>query len=141
MKNLKPTTIILTIISTAFFLFSCSNDDADLVANVSLTEGVINDIGGDFIGNGGDTSETFNWLNDLSTADYNADITGSTTGLFQMIVKDSEGNTVLDRSLNGNVEPDSFSGVTSSGASGMWTVTITVSNFNGDGSFTLSEGN
>jgi hypothetical protein len=141
MKNLKPTMIILTLISTAFFLFSCSNDDADLVANVSLTEGDINDIGGDFTGNGGDTSETFNWLNDLSTADYNADITASTTGLFQMIVKDSEGNTVLDRSLNGNVEPDSFSGVTSSGASGMWTVTITVSNFNGDGSFTLSEGN
>lgn len=58
-----------------------------------------------------------------------------------MIVKDSEGITVLDRSLNGNVEPDTFSGVTSSGETGMWTVTITVSNFNGDGSFTLSEGN
>ena len=141
MKNLKPTTIILTIISTAFFLYSCSNDDDNLIANVSLTEGINNDIGGDFTGNGGNTSETFNWQNNLSTADYNADITASTTGLFQMIVQDSEGVTVLDSSLNGNIEPDSFSGVTSSGTSGMWTVTITVSNFNGDGSFTLSEGN
>ena len=142
MKTLKPTTIILTIIATVFFLYSCSNnDDDDLIANVSLTEGVNNDIGGDFTGNGGNTSETFNWQNNLSTADYNADITASATGLFQMIVKDSEGITVLDSSLNGNVEPDSFSGVTSSGTSGMWTVTITVSNFNGDGSFTLSEGN
>ncbi len=141
MKNLKPTTLILTIISTVFFLFSCSNDDDNSNANVTLTEGVNGDIGGDFIGNGGNTSETFTWQNSLSTADYNADITASTTGLFQMIVKDSEGVTVLDRSLNGNVEPDSFSGVTSSGTSGMWTVTITVSNFNGDGSFTLSEGN
>jgi len=141
MKNLKPTTIILTIISTAFFLYSCSNDDDNLIANVSLTEGINNDIGGDFTGNGGNTSETFNWQNNLSTADYNADITASTTGLFQMIVQDSEGVTVLDSSLNGNIEPDSFSGVTSSGTSGMWTVTITASNFNGDGSFTLSEGN
>ena len=140
MKNFKPTIFILSIIITFLTFSSCSNDH-DLSANVTLTEGVNNDIGGDFTGNGGTTSETFNWQNDLTTADYNADITASTTGLFQMIVKDSEGTTVLDRSINGSVEPDSFSGVTSSGEAGMWTVTINVSNFNGNGSFTLSEGN
>ena len=140
MKNFKPTIFILSIIITFLTFSSCSNDD-DLSANVTLTEGVNNDIGGDFTGNGGTTSETFNWQNDLTTADYNADITASTTGLFQMIVKDSEGTTVLDRSINGSVEPDSFSGVTSSGEPGIWTITINVSNFNGDGSFTLSEGN
>jgi hypothetical protein len=58
-----------------------------------------------------------------------------------MIVEDSEGNTVLDRSLNGAIEPDSFSGVTSAGEPGNWTVTINVTNFNGDGSVTLTEGN
>ncbi|MGB5663933.1 hypothetical protein [Eudoraea sp.] len=140
MKTLKPTIFILLIIIASLILSSCNNDD-DLSANVNLTEGIDGDIGGDFTGNGGTTSETFNWQNDLSTADYNADITASTVGLFQMIVKDSEGTIVLDRSLNGGVEPDTFSGVTSSGESGMWTVTINVSNFNGDGSFTLSEGN
>ena len=57
-----------------------------------------------------------------------------------MIVKDSEGTTVLDRNIDGNMEPDTFSGVTASGASGMWTVTIKLTRFNGDGSFTLSEG-
>jgi hypothetical protein len=140
MKILKPTIFILSIIITSLLFSSCNNDD-DLSANVTLTEGIDGDIGGDFTGNGGTTSETFNWQNDLSTADYNADITASTTGLFQMIVKDSEGMTVLDRSLNGGIEPDTFSGVTSSGEAGMWTVTINVSNFKGDGSFTLSEGN
>jgi hypothetical protein len=139
MKFLKPI-IILTLISTAFFLHSCSDDD-DLIANVRLTEGITGDIGGDFSGNGGAASETFNWQNDLSTADYNADITSSATGVFQMIVKDADGTTVLDRSLNGALEPDSFSGVTSAGTPGTWTVTINLSNFNGDGSFTLSEGN
>jgi hypothetical protein len=58
-----------------------------------------------------------------------------------MIVEDSEGNTVLDRSLNGAIEPDSFSGVTSAGEPGNWTVTINVTKFNGDGSVTLTEGN
>lgn len=141
MKILKPT-IILTIIATVFFFYSCSDDDDDnLIANITLTEGVNGDIGGDFTGSGGNTSETFNWQNNLSTADYNADITASTTGLFQMIVEDSEGNTVLDRSLNGAIEPDSFSGVTSAGEPGNWTVTINVTNFNGDGSVTLTEGN
>lgn len=139
MKNFKF--IFITIMSLTLLAMSCSDDDNDLSANVTLTEGIDGDIGGDFIGNGGTTSQTFSWQNDLSTADYNADITASTSGLFQMIVKDSDENTVLDRSLNGNVEPDTFSGVTSSGEAGMWTVTITVSNFNGNGSFTLSEGN
>ncbi len=140
MKTIKPTIFILSIIIATLLISSCNNDD-DLSANVTLTEGVNGDIGGDFTGNGGNTSETFNWQNSLSTADYNADITASTNGLFQMIVQDSEGNTVLDKSLNGNEEPDTFSGVTSAGEAGMWIVTITVSNFNGNGSFTLSEGN
>ncbi|MEH6769398.1 hypothetical protein [Maribacter arcticus] len=140
MKTFKPTIFILSIIVASLLISSCSNDD-DLSANVTITEGTNGDIGGDFTGNGGTTSETFNWQNELSTADYNADITASPTGLFQMTVKDSEGTTLLDRSLNGSSEPDTFSGVTSSGEAGMWTVTITVSNFNGDGSFTLSEGN
>jgi hypothetical protein len=137
MRNFKF--IFITFMSLIVLATSCSDDD-DLFVNVTLTEGVDGDIGGDFTGDGGTTSETFSWQNDLSTADYNADITASTSGLFQMIVKDSDGNTVLDRPLNGNVEPDTFSGVTSSGEAGMWSVTINVSNFNGDGSFTLSEG-
>jgi hypothetical protein len=139
MKNFKRIAIFLILISIVMSTSSCINDDK-LSADISINEGPDGDIGGDFIGNGGSTSETFNWQNSLNTADYNADITASTNGSFQMIVKDSEGKTVLDRSLNGNVEPDTFSGVTSAGAAGTWTVTITITNFNGDGSFTLSEG-
>jgi hypothetical protein len=48
---------------------------------------------------------------------------------------------VLDRNLDGSVEPDSFGGVTDAGSAGIWTVTISVTNFSGDGSFSLSEGN
>lgn len=108
---------------------------------MTINEGPNGDIGGDFTGNGGSTTETFNWQNGLQIADYNADITSTATGVFQMVIKDADGTTVLDRSLTGSMEPDSFSGVTSSGTSGPWTVTISLTYFNGDGSFSLSEGN
>lgn len=80
------------------------------------------------------------WQNNLSTADYNADITATTDGRFQMVVRDVNGVVVLDRMLEGGKEPDSIDGVTSEGAPGLWTVTITLTNFDGDGSFSLSAG-
>tara|TARA_R110001606_G_scaffold260183_1_gene407920 strand:+ start:4937 stop:5287 length:351 start_codon:yes stop_codon:yes gene_type:complete len=98
------------------------------------------DVDGDFEGNGGSATRTFVWQNNLSRADYNADITATAGGFFNMVVRDADGETVLDRSLNGATEPDSFSGVTSAGTSGIWSVTITLTSFNGDGSFSLSEG-
>lgn len=140
MKNYKSVASILIIFLIAILTSSCIDDTNDLSADIILTEGIDGDIGGDFTGNGGSTAKVFNWQNDLSTADYNADITATANGVFQMIVKDSGGKIVLDRSLKGNEEPDTFSGVTSSGTPGRWTVTITITNYNGDGSFSLSEG-
>tara|TARA_B100002049_G_scaffold236741_1_gene224379 strand:- start:741 stop:1163 length:423 start_codon:yes stop_codon:yes gene_type:complete len=139
MKTLKLKFIFLSLLTLAGFLFSCSSDD-EPAENITINEGNNGDIGGDFIGNGGSVIKTFTWKNSLDTADYNADITSTSTGVFQMIVKDADGTTVLDRTLSGGTEPDSFSGVTSSGTPGLWTVTISITNFNGDGSFSLSEG-
>ena len=76
----------------------------------------------------------------MNTAEYNADITATSNGLFTMVVKDADGNIVLDKMLQGGIEPDSFSGVTNRGTSGIWSVEISLSSFNGDGSFSLSEG-
>ncbi len=138
--------MIFAVVATTAFV-GCSNDDDDTMVQVRVN-GVIfdngddfnGDVDGDFTGNGGSATRTFIWLNNLTTADYNADITATSEGTFNMVVLDAEGNTVLDRSLNGAVEPDSFSGVTDVGTSGIWSVTITVNSFNGDGSFSLSEG-
>jgi len=141
----------------ALVLFSaCSNDD-DSFARVSVNGtqltaspsdfvvGDRSDFNGDidasFTGNGGTTTRMFSWNNNLNTADYNADVTLASEGSFQMIVEDSEGMVVLDRILQGGSEPDTIGGVTQAGTSGIWTVTIRVTNFNGDGSFSLSEGN
>ncbi|NND62908.1 MAG: hypothetical protein HKN48_06900 [Flavobacteriaceae bacterium] len=122
------------------FISSCSSDDENLTVNITVNEGPLGDIGGDFTGNGGDGSRTIAWENSLSTADYNADITSSATGTFNLRVTDANGDVVLDRNLNGDSEPDSFSGVTEVGEPGNWSVIITLSSFSGDGSYSLSEG-
>ena len=148
-KSFMAGVMVLTVIA-------CSKDD-DAFASVAVngttlrtspsdfTVGDRSDFNGDIdascTGNGGSTTRIFSWNNNLSTADYNADITATTEGTFNMVVTDADANIVLNRSLNGAVEPDSFSGVTDAGTSGIWTVTITVESFSGDGSFSLSEGN
>lgn len=145
--NFKSLSLIAIFFSMALFVTGCSKDDGPMaqvrVNGVVFDNGddFIGDVDGDFIGTGGSDSRTFVWQNSLSTADYNADITATSEGVFQMVVRDADETIVLDRSLNGAVEPDSFSGVTSSGTSGIWSVTITLTDFNGDGSFSLSQGN
>lgn len=146
----------VAFVFTLVFFAACSNDDESFArVTVNGTElttrpsdfavGDRSDFNGDidasFTGNGGTATRMFSWNNNLNTADFNADITAGSEGSFQMIVEDSEGVVVLDRTIEGGAEPDTIGGVTSQGASGIWTVTIRVTNFNGDGSFSMSEGN
>ena len=156
LTSLKRALKLSSFVFVAVFLTSCSNDDDDTFANVTVNGTMLStnpsdfvvgdrsdfngDIDASFTGNGGTATGIFSWNNNLSTADYNADITATSDGSFQIIVRDSEETIVLDRTIQGGIEPDSIDGVTSSGSSGIWTVTIEVTNFNGDGSFSLSEG-
>ena len=139
--NFKALSILCAMVLYVGTFSSCSDDDDDNNdVNITVNEGPNGDIGGDFTGDGGNGSRTINWTNNLATADYNADITATASGTFQIVVADANGNTVLDRTLNGNSEPDSIDGVTSAGEPGEWTVTIILTSFSGDGSYSLSEG-
>lgn len=131
---------ILTAMSLFIVTFTSCIDDDGPTTTITVNEGPNGDIGGDFTGNGGNGSRKINWTNNLATADYNADITATASGTFQIVVADANGTIVLDRSLNGGTEPDSIDGVTDAGVPGNWTVTITLTSFNGDGSYSLSAG-
>jgi len=146
MKPTKFFFLIFTVVASTAFV-GCSNDDDDTMVQVKLNGVVFDngddfngDVDGDFTGNGGMAIRTFVWVNNLTTADYNADITATAKGTFNIMVLDADSNSVLNRSLDGATEPDSFSGVTDAGTSGVWSVTISLGSFNGDGSFSLSEG-
>lgn len=139
-----PNFKLLTLsIAMALFIgtFSSCSDDDDPTVSITVNEGPSGDIGGDFTGDGGSGSRIINWTNNLATADYNADITATASGTFQIVVADATGTVVLDRSLSGGSEPDTIDGVTNAGEPGDWTVTITLTSFNGDGSYSLSAGN
>jgi hypothetical protein len=138
--NFKLLTILAAMTLFIGTFTSCSDDDGPTV-KITVNEGPSGDIGGDFTGNGGSGSRTINWTNNLATADYNADITATSSGTFQMVVRDANGTIVLNRSLQGGTEPDSIDGVTNAGQPGNWTVTITLTSFKGDGSYSLSAGN
>lgn len=132
--------LFLSLIFTSS-LISCSSDDGP-VANVVVKTSVgSDDFDADVLGDGGSITKTYSWNNPLSTVDYSMDITAVSGGNFQLTVKDVNGLTVLDKILNGDVEPDSYSGVSAEGEAGEWTIIVTLTNFNGDGSFSISEGN
>ena len=140
-------TCLLVILLTVLPNGCSSDDDLSAVevrvngtALVENDDDFFGDINGDFTGTGGSTTRTFNWENNSSTAEYNADITTIASGSFRMVVKDTRGSTVLNRTLSGSGNPDSFSGVTTEGSSGVWSVTITLTDFNGNGSFSISQG-
>ncbi len=131
--------LLIGIIFSSLFLFSSCDEDDNLSVNITVNEGPDGDIGGDFTGNGGSGERVISWQNDFRRADYNADITANAPGIFQMIVRDANGSVVLDQRIIGGTEPDSIDGLTDDGEPGTWTVTIILTDFNGDGSYSLSE--
>jgi len=146
MKNTRLWKVVTLIMAVVFFVACDKEDDpsASITVNGILLVGDQSDFNGDidasFTGTEGTVSRSFIWNNNLNTADFNADITATSKGSFRMTVEDSEGSVVLDRTIDGGTEPDTIGGVTSSGASGIWTVTIKVTSFTGNGSFSMSEG-
>lgn len=134
MKNLSFLFFFLIVLA------SCSEDEPTATINVNPPNTVTNSVDGDVRGDGGSASRTFTWPNSRPTAEYNMDMTVSNGGSMQMIIKDASGTVVLDYTLVKGQTPDSKSGVSASGVSGTWTIEIHVKNFNGSGSYDLSQG-
>lgn len=148
-RSLKIRSQFLILILCSI-LAGCSTNHEQSVQSVELSvnENVLfedgddfyGDVDGDFTGRNGSAERYFLWHNSLTTADYNADITATSQGVFEMEVRDADGTMVLNKSLEGGNEPDSFSGVTAQGTPGTWQVRIKLYAFTGDGSFSLSAG-
>ena len=137
---MKLTKMFLLLLFTAAGLFSSCEKEEPQAAKVTFATIAAGDIDGDVTGSGGSTSKNYTWENSLSKADYNMDITATKGGSFRLLVKDANGQAVLDKTLVAGAGEDSKSGVTSSGTPGSWTVSVTLTDFNGDGSFSLSKG-
>ncbi len=93
----------------------------------------------DFEGSGDSGTYSFAWENDGKTASVNFDVTTSGNGTAQMIVRDSKGDEVLNETRP-SVGNDTFAGTTSEGKKGTWLITLVLTNFNGDGSYSVHSG-
>ena len=117
-KNVKLLLLLSIVGLSSVLLTSCKEE---LFATVTFTE-TGSDLGGDVTGDGGSRTQSYKWNNSLSIAD-------------------ADGNNVLNQTLVVGQGDDSKSGVSNSGTAGEWTVTVTLTDFNGDGSFSISPGN
>lgn len=132
---------MILMVAAVAFLSSCSDDAPAPSATVTYTPlTATNAVDGDVVGSGGSTTKSYTWNNSASTAEVNMDITTSQGGSMKMVILDADGNVVLDEVITSGSTDDSFSGVTSIGSPGAWTITVTMTSFSGDGSFSLSQG-
>ena len=146
MKKMMNNFLALAIIATTTVLFaSCSDEyeDREVITdtysgNVDVTSGGV-DPAGDFIGDGDSGIFSFAWVNPEGTASANFDIT-SETGSLQMTVKDDAGTVVIDHTLTAG-GADTYSGVSAPGEAGIWIVELKLTDFSGDGSYSLHPGN
>ena len=118
-------------------------DNKEVVENtftgdVDVTSGGA-DPAGDFTGSGDTGTYSFAWTNSQKKCSANFDIT-TNTGSVQMIINDAKGKEVLNetRTAGGN---DTYSGVSEEGKPGNWLVTLILTDFNGDGSYSIHPGN
>lgn len=94
---------------------------------------------GEFSAQGKSKTKTFDWENSQSKASFTMDITGAESGSMTMEVFDGTGTKLIDEIVTvGGV--DSYSACSAFGNPGTWSVTITITDFNGKGSYTLTEG-
>ena len=140
MRKMRSRALILAAIIAAGVSFTgCEDDNDSPSTSVSINE-TGSDLGGDVTGDGGSTTKNYTWNNPLTSADWNMDITAAHGGSLNLLIEAADGQIVLDETLTVEQGEDSKSGVTSTGISGEWAITVTLTDFDGDGSFSLSPG-
>lgn len=142
--SLIKTSGVLLALAFVVFMGSCKKLEPGVIENnysgtVSVTS-TGTDPAGDFTGDGDSGTYSFAYENNSKTCTGTFDIT-SPTGSVRMVIEDKKGKTVLDETLIAGVGDDSFSGVSSEGKKGVWKVTLTLTNFDGDGSYSVHPGN
>ena len=143
MNKVKTTIAIAALVLSATFTSCNKPKDGEVIentysGNVSVTS-TGSDPAGDFTGDGDAGTYKFGWENPKSKASLNFDIT-SPTGSVQFILEDKKGTEVLNETLYATSGPDTFSGVSSEGEPGVWVVSIILTDFDGDGSYSIHPG-
>ncbi len=139
--------LVFTLTLGLLLIYSCKRpykkyDNMEVIENTFTGNVMITSTGsdpaGDFTGNGDSGTYAFVWENTKKTAQLNYDITTS-SGSVQFILLDARGDEVLNKTITAGGN-DTFSGVSEPGKKGKWLVKMILTNFKGDGSFSISPG-
>jgi hypothetical protein len=142
----KTRTVLTMLLAVAFIagISSCKKyrkyDDGEVVentfsGNVDVTSTGSNPAG-DFTGEGDTGTYSFVWDNSSDIAELNYDITTS-AGSVTFVLKDAKGDEVLNQTRTAGGD-DTFSGRSEEGKAGKWLVEITLTDFDGYGSYSLT---
>ncbi len=112
---------------------SCTYPLIILIPTINISA---NNTSGDLSGAGGTASKTVSFTNNNTTIGWDMAI-DATSGSFQLVVKDADGTTVIDNTLTAGSGAQDADGTSSSGTSGTWTTTISLTSFNGTGDYSL----
>ena len=91
---------------------------------------------GDISGAGGTASGSATFANNNTTVGWDAAIDAS-EGSFQLVILDADGKIVVDKTLTAGSGAQDAGGTSTSGTSGTWTATITLTSFNGTGDYSI----
>lgn len=142
---MKIKNIILAVFALGLIISvsSCKEDDpmpAPMAAVTFSPAFNVANVDGDVTGNGGNVTKAYTWKNSSTTAGYDMDFTSVKGGTYNLTVADADGSIVINQTLVSGQGDDTRGGVSAIGAPGDWSVTVTLTNFSGDGSFSLSQG-
>lgn len=140
-NQLLAVNVLFMCLLTLVLLGSCKKLEPGVIENnysgaVLVTSSGSNPAG-DFTGDGDSGSYSFAFDNPKTKVQVNFDIT-TPTGSVRIVIEDKKGKTVLDQTLSGGSGTDTFSGLSSEGKKGVWKVTLTLTNFDGDGSYSIN---
>lgn len=129
---------ILIMVSCSKYRQFDSNEVVEntFTGNVEVTS-IGSDPAGDFTGEGNSGKYSFVWENTEKKAALNFDIT-TESGSVQFILNDKRGDEVLNETLTANGDKDTFAGISLDGKKGKWLVTMILTNFDGDGSYSIN---
>ncbi|MBL4862820.1 MAG: hypothetical protein JKY09_07385 [Crocinitomicaceae bacterium] len=147
-SNILKTASMFLLLAGIVSLTSCGKykkyDNNEVIENTYTGAVAVTSTGtdpaADFIGNGDSGEYSFAWENKSKTASLNFDIT-TPTGSAQMILHDKKGNEVLNQTLTAGSGTDTYAGISEEGKPGIWKVTLILTNFDGDGSYSVHPGN
>lgn len=109
-------------------------DDGTCTYPVINTAG--NGTSGDVSGKGGTASSTVTFNNTNNTVGWDMAIS-ATEGSFNLTILDADGSSVVTNTLTAGSGAQDASGTSTSGTSGTWTATVTLTNFDGTGDYSF----